>query len=131
VGAAVFLLTGVAPLSRATENQYRLRTALAAVAGAAALIAGALLLNGTSVATNVFEQNAAARVASDWIKPFPGHTIVGVNVVGDEVSVVLAGPALGLSPTADSLAEDLSEGLGRAIIVDLRIRLETQEVSGS
>ena len=95
------------------------------------MIAGALLLNGTSVATNVFEQNAAARVAGDWIKPFPGHTIVGVNVVGDDVSVVLAGPVLERSPTADSLAEDLSEELGRAITVDLRIRLETQEVSGS
>jgi len=130
VGAGVFLLTGVAPLSRATENQHRVRTALAAVGGAAAIIAAALVLNGTSVATNVFEQNTAARVVSDWVEPLSGHTIVGVNVVGDEVSVVLAGPALEQSPSADSLAEDLSGELGRDITVDLRIRLETQEVSG-
>jgi uncharacterized hydrophobic protein (TIGR00271 family) len=130
VGAATFLLTGVAPLSRATENQYRVRTALAGVGAASAIITAAVVLNGTSVATNVFEQNTAARVVSDWIEPFPGHTTVGVNIVGDSVSVVLAGPALEQSPTADSLAEDLSAELGRDITVDLRIRLETQEVSG-
>jgi len=131
VGAAMFLLTGVAPLSRAAENQYRVRTALAAVGGAAAIITAALLLNGTSVATNVFEQNAASRVVSEWVEPFPDHTTVGVNVVGDNVSVVLAGPALERSPSADSLAADLSAELGRKITVDLRIRLETQEVSGN
>ena len=130
VGAATFLLTGVAPLSRVTENQYRVRTALAGVGAAAAIIIAAVVLNGTSVATNVFEQNTAARVVSDWVEPFPDHTTVGVNIVGDSVSVVLAGPALEQSPTADSLAEDLSAELGRDISVDLRIRLETQEVSG-
>ena len=130
IGAAVFLLTGVAPLSRATENQYRVRTALAAVGGAAAVVIAALVLNGTSVATNVFEQNAAARVVSDWVAPFPGHTTVNINVVSDNVSVVLAGPVLEQSPSADSLADELSTALGRDITVDLRIRLETQELSG-
>jgi uncharacterized hydrophobic protein (TIGR00271 family) len=130
MGAAVFLLTGVAPLSRATANQRRVRTALAAVGGAAAIISVALVLNGTSVATNVFEQNAAARVTRDWVEPFPGHTIVSTEVVGDSVSVVLAGPPLDESPSADALAEELEDELGRVINVDLRIRLETQEVSG-
>ena len=130
IGAAVFLLTGVAPLSRATENQYRVRTALAAVGGAAAVVIAALVLNGTSVATNVFEQNAAARVVSDWVAPFPGHTTVNINIVSDNVSVVLAGPVLEQSPSADSLADELSTALGRDITVDLRIRLETQELSG-
>ena len=44
MGAAVFLLTGVAPLSRATANQHRVRTALAAVGGAAAIISGSRTL---------------------------------------------------------------------------------------
>jgi len=43
--------------------------------------------------------------------------------------VVLAGPALDESPSADALAEDLSVALGRDIAVDLRIRLETQDFS--
>jgi hypothetical protein len=105
------------------------RTALAAVGGAAAVIIGALVLNGTSVATNVFEQNAATRAVGEWVEPFPGHTIVDVTVAGDSVSVVLAGPPLEESPGADVLAEDLTERFGREITVDLRIRLETQEVS--
>ena len=129
MGAAVFLLTGVVPLKRVTENQFRVRTALAAVGGAAAVIIGALVLNGTSVATNVFEQNAATRAVGEWVEPFPGHTIVDVTVAGDSVSVVLAGPPLEESPGADVLAEDLTERFGREITVDLRIRLETQEVS--
>jgi uncharacterized hydrophobic protein (TIGR00271 family) len=130
MGAAVFLLTGVAPLSRATANQRRVRTALAAVGGAAAIISAALILNGTSVATNVFEQNAAARVTRDWVEPFPDHNIVSTEVEGDNVSVVLAGPAFGKSPSADVLAEELQDELGRMISVDLRIRLESREVSG-
>jgi len=130
MGAAVFLLTGVAPLSRATANQRRVRTALAAVGGAAAIISAALVLNGTSVATNVFEQNAATRVTIDWVEPFADHTIISAEVVGDTVSVVLAGPPLDESPSADVLAEQLEDELGRVISVDLRIRLETQEMSG-
>ena len=130
MGAAVFLLTGVVPLGRVTENQRRVRTAVAAIGGAAAVIIAALTLNGTSVATNVFEQNAAARAVGVWVEPFPGHTIVDVGVAGDNVSVVLAGPPLEETPSADELAQDLSETFGRAIAVDLRIRLETQELSG-
>ena len=130
VGAATFLLTGVAPLSRATENQYRVRTALAAVGGAAAIITAAVVLNGTTVATNAFEQNTASRVVAEWVDGFPGHTVITVSVGGDVVSVVLAGPALESAPSADSLAEELSDELGRDISVDLRVRLELQDLSG-
>ena len=130
VGGLMFLLLGVAPLSRATENQYRVKTASAMVAGAAALVIGALVLNGTSVATNVFEQRSAQRVVAGWIEPFPRHTTVDIGLNGDDVSVVLAGPINVESPSADELARDLSTELGRAIAVDLRIRLETQSSSG-
>jgi len=130
VGAAVFLLTGVAPLERMTENQYRVRTALATVGVAAAVITAAVVLNGTSVATNLFEQKAASRVVGDWLERFDDHTNITVTVEGDEVSVVLAGPALSEPPSAERLAADLSEELGRDIDVDLRIRLETREVAG-
>jgi uncharacterized hydrophobic protein (TIGR00271 family) len=130
VGAAVFVLTGVAPLTRASENQDRVRTSLAAVGGAAAIITAAVVLNGTTVATNVFEQNAASRVVSSWLESFPDHTTVAVSVTGDTVSVVLAGPVLEQSPSADALATDLGAELGREITVDLRIRLESRDVSG-
>jgi uncharacterized hydrophobic protein (TIGR00271 family) len=129
VGALMFLLLGVAPLSRATENQYRVRTASAAVAGAGALVVGALALNGTSVATNIFEQRATQRVVADWIEPFPRHSTVGINLSGDTVAVVLAGPIGVERPAADELASELSSELGRAIDVDLRVRLEIQETS--
>ncbi len=129
VGGIVFLLTGVAPLQRVAENQYRVRTSLAAIGAASALVIGALVLNGTSVASNVFEQRAVQRVVAAWVEPFPDHTTIDVGVTGDRVSVVLAGPAISDSPTADELAALLSSELGRQITVDLRIRLETQELS--
>lgn len=131
VGGLMFLLLGVAPLSRATENQFRVKTASAMVAGAAALVIGALILNGTSVATNVFEQRAAQRVVADWVAPFPQHTTVEIGLAGDSVSVVLAGPINVDSPSADELSSELAAELGRAIDVDLRIRLETQQSSSS
>lgn len=129
VGGVMFVLLGVAPLSRATENQHRVRTASATLIGASTLIVGALVLNGTSVATNVFEQRAAQRAVDAWIRPFPDHTTIEVGVSGDQVSVVLAGPAAADSPTADDLAQRLTSELGRDITVTLRIRLETQETS--
>ncbi len=119
----MFLLLGVAPLKQATENQYRVRTSLAA-------IVGALVLNGANVASNVFEQRATQRVVADWVEPVPDHSTVDPSVSGDTVSVVLAGPANEVAPGADPLADALSAELGRSISVDLRIRLETQERSG-
>lgn len=131
VGAGVFLLSGIAPLSRVAANQYRVRTALAAVGGAAAVITAAVVLNGTSVATDVFDQNTAGRVVNAWIAPFPDYSIVSVDVAGDTVSVVLAGPTGDDRPSADVLATDLSAGLGDPITVDLSVRLEIQETSGT
>lgn len=129
VGALMFLLLGVAPLHRAAENQYRVRTASAVVAGATVLVVGALALNGANVATNIFEERTAQRVVADWIEPFPRHSTVEMVLSGDTVAVVLAGP-LGVDrPAADALASDLSSELGRPIDVDLRIRLEAQETS--
>lgn len=130
VGGVMFLLLGVAPLSRATENQYRVRTASAVVAGSTTLIVGALVLNGTSVATNVFEQRAAQRVVEEWLDPFPDHSTLEIGLSGDKVSVVLAGPLESENPTAGDLADDLSDELGREISVDLSIRLELQDTSG-
>lgn len=130
-GATVFLLTGIAPLSRAMENQYRVRTSLAAVGVTAAVIVGALLLNGTTVATNVFEQNAVNNTVDDWLEPFESHSTVAIDLSGDLVAVVLVGPALDDNPSANSLADALSDELNRDITVDLRILLETREVSGN
>ena len=95
-----------------------------------ALITGALVLNGATVATNVFEQRTTQRIVDDWTGQFLGHSTIEIGLSGDTVSVVLAGPVAGVSPTASDLAERLSSELGRDIAVDLRIRLETQETSG-
>ncbi|MFT6764316.1 MAG: putative membrane protein [Candidatus Aldehydirespiratoraceae bacterium] len=129
-GATLFLLTGIAPLTRARNNERRIRTALAAVGVCATLIIGALLVSGKGVATNAFDQNVVADAVDDWIEPFEGHSIVCASISENLMSVVLTGPTLNTGPSADSLADDLSADLGRDITVDLRILLETRDVSG-
>ncbi len=129
VGGVMFLLLGVAPLSRVAENQHRVRTASAVVFGSAMLIIGALVLNGTSAATNVFGQRATQQTVAEWIAPFPEFSTVETGLSGSTVSVVLAGPVAADRPTADDLADQLSSALGREVTVDLRIRLETHETS--
>jgi hypothetical protein len=94
-----------------------------------ALIVGVLVLNGITVATNVFEQRTARRIVREWVAPFPDHAVVDVRAVDDDVAVVRAGPITDERPTADQLADLLSVELGREISVDLRIRLETQDGS--
>ncbi|MEM9748557.1 MAG: TIGR00341 family protein [Actinomycetota bacterium] len=132
VGGVVFLLTGVAPLEKAAENQKRVRTALVGVGGAGALVSIGLLVNGTSIATDAFEQNTVSRTVNEWIEPFGDHTVIDSTLDADVVEVVLAGPdADGPDlPDADELAEQLSDALDRDVTVDLRIRLEIRQTSG-
>lgn len=129
VGGLMFLVLGVAPIGRVTENQYRVRTAAATLAGASVLIVAALVLNGTSVATNVLEQRSAQRAVQRWLEPHPLFTTIGTDISGDTVTVVLAGPDSDRRPSADDLADDLSTTLGREITVDVRTRLELRERS--
>ncbi|MEM9042073.1 MAG: TIGR00341 family protein [Actinomycetota bacterium] len=132
VGGVVFLLTGVAPLEKAAENQKRVRTALVGIGGAGALVSIGLLVNGTSIATDAFEQNTVSRTVNEWIQPFDDHTVIDSTLDADVVEVVLAGPDADDRdlPDADELAEQLSDALDRDVTVDLRIRLEIRQTSG-
>lgn len=128
VGGVVFLFTGVSPLSRAAQNQHRVRTSLAALFVVAALVTGALLLNGANIASNVFEQQEVQRAVDEWIEPFPNHSTLDVTVVEDTITVVVAGPRAN-RPEAGPLADAISDRLGRQVRVQLRVAIEAQETA--
>jgi len=132
MGGVTFVVTGVTPLSRVTENQHRVRTWLAALAGTAAVVFGALLLNGTEVADALFDEGRVTRTVESWLDPYPAHDLVDVELDGSMVTAVVVGPTAG-RPPADDLADDLAATLGRTVTADVRLVVEEREraVSGA
>ncbi|MEM9565835.1 MAG: DUF389 domain-containing protein [Actinomycetota bacterium] len=131
MGGITFVLTGVTPLARLTDQQHRLRTWAATVAVAAVVVIGALALNGAEIARNTFEQSRVETMVAEWMEPAELFATAQVGIDGDMVTVVVVGPDEGL-PAAQPLADDLSMELGRAITVDVRHVVEQRvTVTGS
>lgn len=128
MGGITFIVTGVTPLARAADQQHRVRTAIAAVAAAAAIVVGALLLNGAQIASNLLEQSTVQDAVDDWLADFPDHNVVRVDQDDDVVMVTIVGPSDG-SPTADALATALRDGLDRTVTADLRLIVEERDVA--
>ncbi len=123
VGGLTFIVTGVTPIARVTENQHRVRTSLAAVATAAIVVVAALLLNGAQTAANLFEQTRMESTVDDWLTDAPLHSLVGADIDHDTVTAVVVGPSNGLPAVAD-LADSLADALNREIDVDVRLIVE-------
>ncbi len=131
MGGVTFVLTGVTPLARLTDQQHRVRTWAAAVAVAAVAVIGALSLNGAEIARNTLEQSRVEATVAEWVEPAELFTTAEVGIDGDAVTVVVIGPNEGL-PAAQPLADDLSSELGRTITVDVRHVVEQRvTVTGS
>ena len=128
MGGITFIATGVTPIARVADNQYRVRTAAAAVGAAAAIVVGALLLNGAQIAANLLEQSELDDAVDAWIVNFPGHDVVRIVQADDIVIVTIVGPTDG-SPTATSLATALRDGLDRTVTADLRLIVEERDVA--
>ncbi len=130
MGGITFVLTGVTPVRRAAENQYRVRTSIAAVVAASTVVLGALLLNGTEAASNLFEQASTENAVSEWLDDHPDHSLVRLDLDGATVEATIIGPSR-RSPSAVSLADHLSAELDRSVIVDLRLIVEERELASS
>ncbi len=128
MGGLVFIVTGVTPISRLAENQNRTRTSLAAVGGLAALVVGALLLNGAQAAEDVANEGAASAAVEAWLADHPGHDLVEVGIAGDEVTAVIIGPADG-APTADALAVELADRFDRSMAAQVRLVVEERDTA--
>lgn len=123
VGGLTFIATGVTPVARVAENQHRVRTSVAAVAIAAAVVIGALLLNGSQTAANLFELSRTESTVDLWLVDAPLHSVVRVQIENDTVTATIVGPSDGM-PTVNQLADDLTDALDRAITVDVRLIVE-------
>lgn len=117
-GGIVFLLTGVVPLRRFAEHQHRVRTAFGAVAALAVVVVGGLVINGRQITADAIDLDQARGVVEEWLGDDSAFTVLSVDVTDGDVDVVLAGP--GNPPSAALLADDLSESLGRSVVLDLQ-----------
>jgi uncharacterized hydrophobic protein (TIGR00271 family) len=130
MGGLTFVLTGVAPLRRAAQNQHRVRTSIGAVAALAAVVLGALLLNGAQIAEDIFEQSSTEDAINQWLDDYPRHSLFRVDLDGDTVTATIVGPTTG-APTAQSLATQLQQDLGGAVTADLRLIVEERDTATS
>ena len=128
MGGLTFIVTGVTPVRRVAENQHRVRSSLAAVAALAAAVLGALLLNGTEVATNVLEQSSAEDTIADWLDEHPDYSVVRVTLGEQTVTATIVGPSTD-PPSAESLAPRLRAALGRPVTADIRLIIEERDVA--
>ncbi len=119
MGGMTFVLTGVTPMARLTDQQDRLRTWSGALAVAAVAVVGALTINGAEIARNSLERSRVETTVADWVTPAERFTTAQVGIEGDTVTVVVVGPDDGL-PAVQPLADDLSTELGRVISVEVR-----------
>lgn len=128
VGGLTFIVTGVTPISRVTENQQRLRTWGLTVAAAAALIVGALFLNGAQLARDAFAQDQLQSVIDEWADTSEVHSVVQSRVDDDLITAVIIGPSDG-APTALGLAEAASQEFDRPMTADVRLVVEEREIA--
>jgi hypothetical protein len=123
VGGLTFIVTGVTPVGRAADNQYRVRTALGAVATVGVVVLGGLLVNGSEITTNAVLQSRADATVEGWLDRAPMHALVETRIDGDMITAVIVGPSEGV-PDVGRLAEDLRAELHRPVTVDLRVVVE-------
>ena len=115
MGSVVFILTGIAPVRRATTTRRQVRLWLAV--GTSALLVGALLLlNGAELQSTGAEIVRVEAVVNDWLIDSE-HYAYDVEIVGDTVTAVVIGPDTDIIDTSE-LATDLSAQLGRTITVE-------------
>ena len=128
MGGLTFIVTGVTPIARVAENQHRVRTWLGAVAIAAVVVVGALLLNGAQVTSNLFDQSRTESSVEEWLQDSPLHRMVSADIDDDVVTAVVVGPSAGL-PDVQLLAAELTDELDRDISADVRLIVEERITS--
>ena len=128
MGGLTFIVTGVTPLRRVAENQHRVRSSVAAVATLTAVVLGALLLNGSEIATNAFEQSSAEDAVERWLDDHPDHSLFRVTMDQELVIATIVGPTVD-APAARTLAPRLRDALDRPVTVEVRLVVEERDVA--
>lgn len=130
MGGVVFVFTGVTPVQRLADNQHRVRTAVGAIGAMAALVIGALFLNGAQVASDLAEADDVEAAAEVWMEAFPQHNLVEISLSDDSVVAVVLGPSAD-APAAQALADELATRLDRAIEVTVRLVVEERDTASA
>jgi uncharacterized membrane protein len=107
-GGAAFILTGVVPLQRISQEQERVSTAIVGILSLGALVVLLLLLNGSTLAKAELARAGIDQVLADWSTEHEDHQVLDRRVLTDGTFVFdLVGP--GRPPGLQELVEDLEE----------------------
>jgi uncharacterized hydrophobic protein (TIGR00271 family) len=124
-GGLIFVLTGITPVRRVSDQQYRMRTITGSLAVLALVVVGLLMLNGAQIAGDALAQNTAVDVVESWLDEYPDHETVRATLTGSTVEVIVRGPEAGV-PDAASLAARLAERFDREMKADVRLLIENR-----
>ncbi len=114
VGGVVFILTGVAPVRRLSQNAQWERTVVTLLGIAALVVIALLSIAGESIRSQAFDKTEVGAVVDEWLSDSELR-VFSVSVARSDVSVVVVGPQR--PPSIDTLGNDLAEALGKPVDV--------------
>ena len=116
--AVLYLISGFTPFSVLAKSRRRVQWGFAVALGGVLLVLIPLTLNGLTILNDARDETRARSAVLRWLGEDSPLEIFRLNVDGEDVEVVLAGPVE--PPDAEPLAEDLAERLGGSL--NLRVR---------
>jgi uncharacterized hydrophobic protein (TIGR00271 family) len=113
----VFLLVGYGEWSELYRRKDRIRTSFAIVALGAILIAIPLALTGQTILGNASDLRKGTEAVDTWLGEDTQYRVNDLSVDGDEIDVQLIGPGIPPLPPTSTLAEIVTDEIGRPLTV--------------
>jgi uncharacterized hydrophobic protein (TIGR00271 family) len=113
----VFLLVGYGEWSELYRRKDRIRTSFAIVALGAVLITIPLALTGQTILGNASDLRKGTEAVDTWLGEDTQYRVNDLSVDGDEIDVQLIGPGIPPLPPTSTLAEIVTDEIGRPLTV--------------
>ncbi len=123
-GSAVFVMLGIAPLTRIRQQERLIKTSFAAVGIAFVIVLAPLAISGYLSSWSEHTKSVTEVAVGEWLDGTQGLTLGKATVDGDEIDVLLYGN--GALPSTSDLASNLAASLGEDIELTIRVVPETQ-----
>jgi len=118
MASVVFVVGGLAPISRMRENKEKMKTVVLTVLLGAMIIIVPLAFTSEGIIVSASRQGSAQSVTELWIEPIETLRLARVSVNGSEVSALVTGE--GVLPSV----ADLESALEEAFDDDVQVTVE-------